>query len=82
MIHIHAPKPTEKRLIRCESCPDCEQRTWMITFCFEWYGADATCIRCGRKWCDSEWMPLDFVRQSRQKSIDSAKRYYRRILTQ
>ena len=77
-VHIYAPQPTRKNILSGD-CPDCKQRTKFIGLFTEWYGWDTTCLRCGRKWADGEWMALDFVRGSRQKSIDSAKRAYRRV---
>ena len=71
-IHIHAPQPTEKSAVAV-TCPDCKERTRMLSFFTPYYGWDSTCIKCGREWQDSEWMPLDFVRGSRQKNIDRAK---------
>jgi len=32
-----------------------------------------TCLNCGRRWSDGEWMPLAFERNSRQNSINIAK---------
>lgn len=75
-IHIHAPQPTDKS-IHVATCPDCKQRTRMISFFTPWYGWESTCINCGRNWQDGEWTPLDFVRQSRQKSIAAAKKRWR-----
>lgn len=80
-VHIHAPQPTEKS-IRAGHCRDCQRRSWFIGFFTPWYGWDTTCLRCGRHWQDGEWMPLDFVRQARQKSIDSAKRRFRAMAVQ
>ena len=51
----------------------------MLSFFTPWYGWDSTCIKCGRNWQDGEWTDLDFVRQSRQKSIDRAKNLWRRM---
>jgi len=77
-IHIHAPRATAKTIHACV-CPDCKKRTRMLQFFTPWYGMDATCLRCGRGWQDGEWMPLEFVRQSRQKSIDRAKALWRKM---
>lgn len=40
-----------------------------------WY---RQCLRCGRNWQDGEWMPLAFERGSRRKSIERAKRLWRK----
>lgn len=77
-IHIHAPRPTEKAIL-ITICPDCKRRTRMIQFFTPWYGWESTCIRCGRSWQDGEWMPLTFEPQSRQKSIQRAKKLWRRL---
>jgi hypothetical protein len=78
LVHIHAPKATAK-FISTTICPDCKQRTRMLQWFTPWYGFDSTCIRCGRSWSDGEWMPLDFVRQSRQRSIAAAKATWRSL---
>ena len=77
-IHIHAPESTDKS-VRVATCPDCKKRTRMLAWFTPWYGWDSTCILCGRSWSDGEWLDLDFVRGSRQKSIASAKRRFRSI---
>ena len=77
-IHIHAPVVTAKTIDRA-ICHDCKKRTRMLQFYTPWYGWDSTCIRCGRKWEDGEWMELAFVRGSRQKSIDHAKAKWRKV---
>ena len=77
-VHIHAPTVTAKSISKVQ-CPDCKKRTAMISFFTPWYGWDSTCILCGRNWQDGEWMDLDFVRQSRQKSISAAKAKWRAL---
>ena len=79
MVHIHAPKPTDKR-IRIHVCPDCKKRSRFICFFTEWYGWDSTCLRCGREWQDGEWCDLPFMRGARQKNIDAAKKRWRNEL--
>lgn len=56
-------------------CKDCGRKSWFAAVYDG--GWITTCLRCGRNWRDGEWMPLDFVRQSRQKSIAVAKRRWR-----
>ena len=75
-VHIHAPKPIKKN-IHTGHCPDCKRHSWFIGLFYEWYGPSITCLRCGRRWESGEWLPLDFVRGSRQKSIEAAKRAFR-----
>jgi len=75
-IHIHAPDASLVEIVR-RVCHDCSRRAYFTAIFTEWYGWDTTCLNCGRSWCDGEWMPLDFCRQSRQRSIDAAKRRWR-----
>lgn len=76
VVHIYAPQPVMK-FVSSGQCPDCKRRTRFIGVYYEWHGPTSTCLRCGRRWEDSEWMPLDFERGARQKSIDRAKRAFR-----
>ena len=76
MIHIYAPASTAKT-ISVGICPDCGKRTRYLHFFTPYIGDDATCLRCGREWMDGQWMPLLFVRGSRIKSIENAKRRWR-----
>lgn len=77
-LHIYAP-PVTHRFIHAGTCLDCKRRTRFLGFAYEMYGANVTCLRCGREWSDGEWMPLPFVRGARQKNIDAAKRRWRRL---
>ena len=81
MIHIHAPRPTD-RAILCKICPDCKRRSRFTAVFTEWYGWDVTCLRCGRNWQGGEWMPLPFTRQARQQSVGAAKRRWRLVFTE
>jgi len=67
-----------RQAIRRGICPDCGKETRFISFYYEWYGSDATCLRCGRRWCDGEWMPLPFTRFARRDNIEQAKAAWRR----
>ena len=63
-------------------CPDCKKtksgrKSLHLVFCYEWYGPERTCLMCGRKWSDGEWMPLLFCRSARRKNIKNAKRIWR-----
>ena len=75
-MHIYAPQATDAA-ITTTTCIDCGKRTRMIGFFTPYYGWDSTCMRCGRNWCDGEWMDLPFMRGAREKSIAAAKRRYR-----
>lgn len=77
-VHIYAPAATAKRA-EAVQCPDCGKRTRMLSFFTPWYGWGSTCIRCGREWCDGEWVPLDFMRGVRKKNIELAKKRWRRM---
>jgi hypothetical protein len=77
LVHIHAPQPT-MRAIHATCCPDCKRRTRMLAFFTPWYGWDSTCLRCGRRWQDGEWMPLPFVRGARGRSVEASKARWRR----
>lgn len=77
-VHIYAPQATAK-LARATTCLDCKKRTRMLCFFTPWYGWHSTCIRCGREWCDGEWMALGFMRGVRQRNIELAKKHWRRL---
>jgi len=77
-IHIHNPQPSLKA-INITVCLDCNKRTRMIQFFTEWYGWNSTCLKCGRRWCDGEWMPLEFARGVRKRNIELAKKNWRRL---
>lgn len=76
--HICAPEVTD-RSIRAGHCPDCDRRSRFIAFFQDWYGWRQTCIRCGRTWDDGEWLPLDFERAARRKSVERAKARWRKL---
>lgn len=77
-IHINCPEVT-RRAIVAGNCLDCKRRSRFASFFQDWYGWRSTCLRCGRSWDDGEWLPLDFVRGARAKSIESAKRRWRKL---
>lgn len=76
-IHINAPQPNEVS-IKWLTCADCQRYAPFTVLFTPYYGAELTCLRCGRRWSDGEWMALYFVRQSRQLSIAQAKKSWRR----
>lgn len=78
-IHINFTKTHRKELKR-GTCLDCKKYTWFVLLYQEWYGWTRVCLRCGRRWEDGEWMPLEFLRTARRDSIDFAKERYRRKL--
>ncbi|MCA9434128.1 MAG: hypothetical protein KC940_26645 [Candidatus Omnitrophica bacterium] len=77
-IHLHAPPPTI-RSFKVMECPDCGRVAMFLRFFTPWYGDSVTCLRCGRHWEDGEWIQLPFVRGARKRSIESAKRIWRRM---
>ena len=78
MSYVHINCPRGERFAFSGTCLGCGQRTRFIGVSYLWYGSDKCCLKCGRRWSDGEWMPLDFVPQSRQKSIDGMKKAFRR----
>jgi len=76
-IHIYAP-PCLTKHAHAATCPDCGKRTRLLTFTYEWFGPDMTCIRCGRSFNEEGWVPLPFVRGSRAKEIARVKERFRR----
>lgn len=76
-IHICRPHVGSKS-ITADHCPDCKRHTRFMGFHQEWYGWDETCLRCGRRWQDGEWLPLEFARGIRAHNIKSAKARWRR----
>lgn len=79
-VHIYAPPVVDRRILS-GTCLDCKKRTRFLTFCYEWHGATSTCMRCGRRWCEGEWQPLEFERGIRKRNVESAKRNWRRLST-
>lgn len=77
VVHIHAPTAV-MRSVRWDVCPDCKKRSPFACLYYEWYGAESTCMRCGRHWSDGEWMPLDFCRDSRASSRRAARSAWKR----
>jgi len=78
VLHVKMADPVLRALIRCACCPDCGRRTFMAGTWEAWYGWTTTCLRCGRTWNDGEWCSLPFSRTARAKSIDAARRAWRR----
>lgn len=76
-IHINWTHHSAKSVTR-DYCPDCKTQTRFMGFFQEWYGWTETCLRCGRKFADGEWMPLDFVRGVRASNIKQIKAHWRK----
>jgi len=76
-MHIYAP-PCITKHATAWNCPDCKQRTRLLSYTYEWFGPDGTCIKCGRSFNEDGWVPLPFVRSSREKEIAKAKERFRR----
>ena len=80
--HIYAPL-VMCRFVLARRCPDCGRRTRMLGFGYgDWHGANVTCLRCGREWQDSEWIPLPFSRSARENNIQAAKERWRKMSAQ
>lgn len=75
-LHINLSRVDDKAVRACV-CPDCKKRTRMLGFFQEWYGWAFTCLRCGRRYADGEWLPLPFMRGARPTSIATAKAHWR-----
>jgi hypothetical protein len=55
MIHLHAPKPD--RIVKCQQyCQDCKQIQPFIAWHTPYYGWDGTCLFCGGRFQDENWM--------------------------
>ena len=76
-IHVYRPEVITKHAT-AGTCPDCGQRTRCLGHSYEWFAGDSTCIKCGRSFNEDGWVPLPFVRGSRQKEIARAKEQFRR----
>lgn len=61
-----------------KTCPDCKRGTTHAAFWREWYGLDSTCLGCGRKWADGEWVQLGFYRHARRDNINAARARWKR----
>lgn len=78
-ININFIRYSQRRLERCD-CPTCKRRTFFVAFFQDWYGWDAICLKCGDRWQDGEMCERPFMRGWRKKSIESAKRTWRKYL--
>ncbi len=77
-IHINWTRYSRIAIRRCY-CSNCESRTFFLGFFQDWYGRDEICLRCGDRWQDGEFCERPFLRGWRKKSIEGAKREYRRL---
>jgi len=75
-VHVYCPQVITKHAAACV-CPDCGQRTRILSYTYEWFGPDGTCIKCGRSFNEDGWAALPFVRGSRQKEIARARERFR-----
>jgi hypothetical protein len=81
-VHIYCPEITKKKseIVHCPSCRKkygIVKKSLHLLFFYEWYGPTRVCMRCGRRWSDGEWMPLQFYKYARKDNIRSAKRMWR-----
>jgi hypothetical protein len=77
-VHIHAPKPEIRMIVR-RACPTCKRNTFFTYFSYEWYGPSCTCLKCGDRWNDGEMAERPFARGWRKRSIQQAKKYWRLV---
>lgn len=77
-IHINWTRYTRRDLSR-NFCPTCDKRTFFVAFFQDWYGWASTCLRCGDRWQDGEFCERPFMRGWRKKSIEAAKKTFRRF---
>lgn len=78
-VHIHAPRPC-KRMVQWYVCQDCKKQSPFAILVYDWYGPEMTCMRCGRHYNEDGWCALDFIRNSRQISKESARKAWKRAL--
>lgn len=77
-IHIKYVRYSKKCCAR-EFCPTCNKNTFFVSLFEEWYGWDSTCLKCGDRWQSGELCPRPFARGWRKKSIEQAKRWYKKL---
>lgn len=76
-VHVYAPPPMVVRLERFD-CPTCERSRFAVVAVYEWYGPDATCLRCGERFNEEGRAARPFLPRWREKSVEAAKAFYRR----
>lgn len=76
-IHINVPRYelVEKRRL---TCPVCEKRRVFLILAQAWYGFRKICMGCGDSWHDEGMAERPFMPKWRQKSIESAKRIWKK----
>lgn len=62
---------------RRRQCPTCGRRTVFVEWFQEWYGWNATCLRCGEQWQGGERCPRPFAPGWRKHNIEAARRLWR-----
>ena len=77
-IHIHAPLPIEHKIKRSE-CPDCKKNSYFVTFYYEWYGLESTCMRCGRQFNEDGGQDLLFYRYARRDNKNSVRKFWKSL---
>jgi len=79
-VHVHAPRP-DSVVLRRVHCPTCERRRFFVVSHTPWYGINETCLWCGERFDDEGRAERPFERGWRKRSIESARRHYRRYRT-
>ena len=76
-LHIKFARPSIVK-IAWYGCPNCERRRPFMAWFEEWYGWTQTCLKCGDRFADGEWLARPFRPRWRKEHIESAKKFYRR----
>lgn len=76
-IHINYTNYSKVTLPRLY-CIHCKRDTDFVAAFQEWYGWNCTCLMCGERRTDNEWMERPFEPRWRKKNIAAAKVLWRR----
>ena len=78
-VHINWTRYDTVKAIRLR-CPNCKPFQVAAVAAFqEWYGWMVTCLRCGERFEDGEWLPRPCERGWRLDSIARARKLYRQF---
>lgn len=75
---VCSPSVVSAKLFRGQ-CPTCGRSSYMTATHAEWYGWSVVCLRCGERWEDGERSARPFEPRWRKRSIEQAKRSWRRL---
>ncbi len=71
-VHINWTRYTKITLPRI-FCFHCDRKTDFVTAFQEWYGWSGTCLNCGERFQDDEWIARPFQPRWRKENIAEAK---------